>query len=642
MLNKTKLSLLSLLLVNVMAFAQPSKKMLNSIPNESYCVVSLNLENIVNKIEIDRIKSLPVIKTAFEELKKGARKDSVTLKKFYNDPNSLGVALEPSISAFFHFTESEHEDPIGFAGVMIPLKNRLKFDLLLKNVLQGKYDEVQVGKGYKFISQSNMNVAWNKNFLTFYTAFSHKGKFLLDEHLERLYKAKKKTSLLKNQDYKTFVKRQNDFSVWFDVIKLEQILKRQSKELANNNFFSLETTSLDFEMNFEDGKIAFLSKRHYTPEMQGLVNRSYNQRVDVDMLKYVSQENLLGFAGFSFDLSVMKEMYEGKHHDLYDSLYNKASREIIKSVVKEDSTLKVWRESLHENNDAVAVEVVEDVPVYEDDEEKRMSFQERDSVWNKIYAREDSLGQFYYDSRDSIINSVLGKYDLKKEDLWTLFTGDVLFASNGTFQVVDTFQTYEYVENQDGEWEYNQVQKTRTFPAPLFKLLVGVNYGTSVKSALDDIIGRMQNEMDGLKIEKKKDYFVIDAKYTNIYLTVFDEKYILLTNNQTFFDEVKATGYTNNLATTKTYDYLTKGGSTFFYADIKAILKKTEKGEPKDIAMFKIFEKTFQSFDAGNKPDNRKGYTGFSAINMANKKENALHILFDLANEIYLYSMSFK
>ena len=103
--------LLVFLLTSLSVFAQPDKTMLKSIPNESYLVVSLNVKNIVDKVDLDRIKTLPVLKNAFEELKKGARKDSVTLKKFYEDPNSLGVALEPSITTFFHFTESEYEDP---------------------------------------------------------------------------------------------------------------------------------------------------------------------------------------------------------------------------------------------------------------------------------------------------------------------------------------------------------------------------------------------------------------------------------------------------------------------------------------------------------------------------------------------------
>lgn len=274
--------------------------------------------------------------------------------------------------------------------------------------------------------------------------------------------------------------------------------------------------------------------------------------------------------------------------------------------------------------------------------EYEYSRQERDSIWELIYAREDSLEAYYYDGRDSIINTVLAKYDLKQENLWSLFTGDVLFASNGTFEVVDTFYTYEYVENQDGEWAYDEVQKTRTFPAPLFKLLIGVNYGSSVKKALDDVMGMMDEHLSDFKVERKDGYFVIDAKYTKLYLSVFNDKYILLTNNKPFFEEVGTKGYKNNLANTKEFDYLTKEGSAFFYANINAILKKTEKGDPQDIAMFKIFEETFVSFDAGTQPDERNGYSGFSNINFSKKDDNSIHILFDLANEIFLYYKSFK
>ena len=643
---------LLLILSSIISFTQPSKEMLKSIPKESYCVISLNTSNIVEKLDFNRIKALPVIKTAFEELKKGARKDSVTLKKFYEDPNSLGVSLEPSITAFFHFTESEYEDPIGFVGMMIPLSNGIKFDILLKNVLQGKYDEVKDGKNYKYIPMHNTVVAWNKNFLTLYVSFSYKGKHLLDEHLTNIYKPDAKKSLVaNNSEYKTFVKRKNDFSVWFDIIKAEKLLKEQTPMFADNKMFSLQTTSMEFELNFEDGKVAFATKQHHDDEMQELINRSYSQRVDPEMLKYVSTDELLGFTGVSIDLSVIKEMYEDKYHNLYDSIYNGASRQLIQNFVDKDSTLKAWRKSLYEKEEAA--EAAEEAPVEEEDieltaeegnseSENIYSYHQRDSIWDLIYAREDSLEEFYYDGRDSIMNTVLAKYDLKKEDLWSLFTGDVLFASNGTFEVVDTFYTYEYVENQDGEWAYDEVQKTRTFPAPLFKLLIGVNYGSSVKKALDDIIGMMERDLTGFEVERKDGYFIIDAKYTKLYLSVFNDKYILLTNNKPFFEEIGTKGYKNNLANSKEFDYLTKNGSAFFYANINAILKKTEKGDPQDIAMFNILENTFVSFDAGTQPDDRGGYSGFSNVNMTKQDDNSIHILFDLSNEIYLYYKSFK
>ena len=71
MTSKLHLGIIAFI-VSFTAFAQPNSKILKSIPNESYCVVSLNTSNIAEKLDIERIKALPVIKTAFDELKKGA------------------------------------------------------------------------------------------------------------------------------------------------------------------------------------------------------------------------------------------------------------------------------------------------------------------------------------------------------------------------------------------------------------------------------------------------------------------------------------------------------------------------------------------------------------------------------------------
>lgn len=648
MTSKLHLGIIAFI-VSFTAFAQPNSKMLKSIPNESYCVVSLNTSNIAEKLDIERIKALPVIKTAFDELKKGAHKDSVTLKKFYEDPNSLGVALEPSITAFFHFTESEHDDPIGFAGAMIPLSNGIKFDLLLKNVLQGKYDEVKSGKGYKYLPQGNAVIAWNKKYLTFYTAFDFKGKHLLDEHLERVYKGDAKKSLLLNKEYKTFSSRKNDFSIWVDVNKVERLIKNASQLLAtpNPNMISFQTSSIEFELNFEDGEIALASKQHHSPELQDLINKSYSQRINRDMLKYISNEELLGFAGLSVNLEVVREMYDNKYTTLYDTIYNSASREIIKDLVKNDSIVKSLRNSIH--TDAEEAEVVpaeeEDVVEYTEtpaNNNEGLSYEQRDSIWTLIYDREDSIADYYYNSRDSIISSVLGKYGLKKDDLWNAFTGDILFASNGTFEVVDTFYTYEYVENQDGEWAYDEVRKTRTFPAPLFKTLVGINYPGAIKMALDDIITLAKENLPDFKIEKEGDYYLINAKYTTLYLGVFNDSYLLLTNNKELIDTAGSNGYDNNLANSNEFDYLTKGSPSFLYANINATLKKSEKGAPEQVDLFKLFEETFVSFDAATKQDDRGGYSGKSSINLSKKDDNAVHILFDLANKIYHYYRAFK
>jgi hypothetical protein len=632
---KINITLLCLLTYSFI-FAQPGKKTLKSIPNESYCVVSLNTSNIAEKIDFNRIKAIPVISTAFESLKKGAKKDSVLLKKFYQDPNSLGIALEPSITAFFHVNESESDGTASYVGVITPLSNVSKFNSLLKTILKEKYNDVKEGKNYSYIAQGDMVIAWNKKLLTFYSSLNHKGTHLLTTHLERVYKGDIKTSLIQNIEYNTFVNRENDFSVWIDVTKAEEILKDQFPQVADSLVISLQTSSIDLEMNFENGKIAFIMKQHHSEAIQDLINASYNKRMDVDLLKHITKDNLLGFAGMSFNTEVIRDMYNTKYQDLYDSIYNSISRKIIRDLVDKDSTLKVLRKSLYGQE---ALEQ-EDIEQEESLDKNQFTYNERDSIWNKIYAREDSIEQHYYQGKDSIISSVLSKYGLVKNDLWDLFTGDILLSSNGTYEVIDTFYTYEYVESQEGEWTYEEVEKTKKNALPLFKLLVGINYGESVKMALDDIMGLMDKNMSNVRVIKKKDYFIIDFNYTKIYISIIENKYILVTNNLDSHKESQ--NPENNLANSKEFDYLTKQTSSFLYMNLNAVLKESEKGDPDQLESLKILQETFSSFDAGSKGNNKEGYTNFANINLTKKDDNSIYILFDLLNEVYLYSQSFK
>ncbi len=648
-------SVLFFLLSGITILAQPSKQMLNSIPAETYCTISLNTTNINEKVDFDRIKALPVIKNTFDELKKGARKDSVALKKFYDNPNTLGIALEPSVTAFFHVTELENEDPIYFMAAAVPLSNKMKFEALLKAMMQAKYDEVKQGNGYKYIPNKKTYLAWNKEFVVFYMTFSSSGKHLIDDHLDAFFKGDKKKSLMNHTDFAQFSKRKKDFGVWLDVKKgwdlymstIGRYGMAPLRELGINNF-GPKMSSLGLDLNFNDEHISLTTRSIIDEEIKELTAKNYASRIDEDMLKYVSSENLLGFAGLSTDMKATKEFYEQEYQSLYDSAYNVYSKLLISDFVDDDSTIKVWREQLY--GDDMDVVFTEEA-VYEDEEQvfeveakeskEGLTWEERDSIKTLISERSDSLKDFYFEGRDSIINHYLGKYDLKQDDLWNVLTGDLLLASNGTFQIIDTFKTYEYIENQDGEWAYEEVEKTRKIPVPLIKLLVGVNYPQSVKSMLNDLMIFFAKSGGTFNYEKKGDYFVVDAAgYTKVYVGVLADKYLLITNNKDFVNNVGDKGYDKNLRMASVHDPLTKEGPSFFFLDISKALKISEKGAPQQIDMLRILQKTFinltisASLEKGNP-------LGETQIKMG-KEHNTLEQLFELSNDIYLYYTSFR
>ncbi len=652
-------SILFFLLSGITILAQPSKKMLYSIPSETYCTFSLNTTNINEKVDFDRIKALPVIKNTFDELKKGARKDSVALKKFFDNPNTLGIALEPSVTAFFHVTELENEDPIYFMAAAVPLSNKIKFEALLKAMMQAKYDEVKQGDGYKYIPNNKTYLAWNKDFAVFYMTFSRSGKHLLDDHLDAFFKGDKKKSLMNHTDFAQFSKRKKDFGVWVDVKKGWNLYMSTIGRYGMSTFkdlgierFGPKMSSLALDLNFNDEHMSLSTRSIVDEDIKGLTAKNYASRIDEDMLKFVSSENLLGFAGMSTDMKATKEFYEQEYESLYDSAYNVYSKLLISDFVDDDSTIKAWRKQVYGGN--MDAEAYAEEAVYEEEEQvfaveaveaeegkEGLTWEQRDSIKTLIRERSDSLKDFYFAGRDSIINHYLGKYDLKQDDLWNVLTGDLLLASNGTFQIIDTFKTYEYIENQDGEWAYEDVEKTRKIPVPLIKLLVGVNYPQSVKSMLNDLMIFFAKNGDSFNYEKNGDYFVIDAAgYTKVYVGVLADKYLLITNNEDFVNNVGDKGYDNNLGMASVHDPLTKQGPSFFFLDISKALKISEKGAPQQIDMLRILQRTFINLTIATslEKDNPLGET---QIKMG-KEHNTLEQLFELSNDIYLYYTSFR
>ena len=56
--------------------------------------------------------------------------------------------------------------------------------------------------------------------------------------------------------------------------------------------------------------------------------------------------------------------------------------------------------------------------------------------------------------------------------------------------------------------------------------------------------------------------------------------------------------------------------------------------------LFDIFKNTFLSLDGALKEDQRNGYSTETSVKMKNQNDNAIHSLFNLANEMYLYYLS--
>jgi hypothetical protein len=125
----------------------------------------------------------------------------------------------------------------------------------------------------------------------------------------------------------------------------------------------------------------------------------------------------------------------------------------------------------------------------------------------------------------------LTKYGLEQDDIWKLFRGDLYAAIYGTTETIDTFKTYDYATDEDGEYKYLEVEKTRIKKLPVFKVL-----GTS--DAPEKLRGILNVLVEDEELAKKEDqdyYTKVEGNQT-MYFAI-NEGIYCFTNDESFIKE---------------------------------------------------------------------------------------------------------
>lgn len=359
---------------------------------------------------------------------------------------------------------------------------------------------------------------------------------------------------------------------------------------------------LGYRINFNNGVLNYESETTLSNESIKNLSKVYGSGVPESMTKLVPQKDLYALVSMSFNL------------------------EESEKIMKE--TLKELNETIEEE---IANEVL-DLPEFYDEfyDDLSEEITEIDSSSNSTIEESDSLNELKRSEKMAKLDSTMTEYGLKRSELWSLLNGNILMAVNNTKQIVDTFETYSYSENEDGDFGYYPTQKTRNIEIPLFKVIMDTKNPNKIKIALDSLTSK------GILNLEKEGYYSFSITQFDYYAKVTNDN-LILSNDITFISQFTE-GYDKNarLSPEHTSNINSKPG--YFYLDLQKTIEASKKSMEDNQQALMVFDELEKTFVDIRSTGEIKGNisTGNVDINLVNEQQNSLYSILNMINNLYV------
>ncbi len=612
-------------LTSFIAFAQPSEKTLLKVPKDAMIVMSFNFEHFLDKVSTDQFKSYEMVQYAYKMMKKDMGKDSTILKKLYKNPKSYGLAINPASVYFLKVdTAGKSVRDMNFTnGFIVPLKSGKKFEKLMVQTMKEKFiDFVEQENGYKYYLDNGVVIGWDKKNLVLMLS-TNKEKTLSE--LNQFMTQSSTTSIIGDVTAKKALSTGNDITYLLKIAPLLGVYKKVlAKEFKGDDFpkelnpsrilslFNLEDQSSTLGLNFDNGTIGYTQTSTIMKSQRQFSDLLQNERVNSKFRQYLPHNQVYGILSFATDIKKMRAMeYNSETQEIADSVQS-YFQDVLKLVLLENDSsvihLKEQRDTLKWND-------------Y--DKKKELSKQ--------LKTLKDSLYVQKADTLQHAMDSVLTAYNLTEENLWNIFKGDFLLAYTGSQAVIDTFLTHDYIENEDGDYEYKSVKKTRSINIPNFRTFATSNAPQLLIQILDTLVS---NE----KLNKEDGYYALPIPFDNginFYFAVKDNIFCL-SNDKDFLTKTFITGkMVENPVSGKVYD-LAFGNISAGYFDIAQAINLLGDARPTGSSgmVLQKFQDLFNNISMTSNYYNGETKSQFN-LNM-NGEKNSILLLMDMGNELFL------
>lgn len=605
--------LYSLLSLVTLVGAQAQLSNASKLPSDVMMVFSFNFEHIKQKIDIPRLKKLEMVDYLYSSAKRGMGEDSAVVKKMYADPKKYGLNLEPALQLFLRETSYTDENSSLSPALLFHLSSAKKFEKLMKTLFNEgtEYLDFLETKGsFKIYKTYQSAFVWNKKTLYILPITSDNRGFL-EKEIDALLALNPTTSLASNQSYLTSGIDKSDIGYWLNYEKFLAYGQHES-QTNGTNFFEVDMdrmrgTETNIGLNFLNGALVIEALGKANELLKKESRAVYSKKVNPDFINYLEKDSLIAMLSLAVDIKEFKSSFEHNYGHLLDSLEVMVEKELLEEVSDSNQAIKNILKELDSDT---------------------LDWSQKQVLYNRLETVQDSLVTAGMQNMDQKIDSTLQEFQMTREDAWNLFEGDLLLAATGTYTVLDTIIATEYVENQEGDYEYQNIEKTQERPVPLFMGMMTVNLVDKAEFALKKLA------TEGF-LKQKADYYYVSISKYNYYIKL-NGNVLILTNDLSLVEKKYQKGQVMvHSMISNELQKNTLENVFYSFVDIENILNRIPDPESQMERYLEPAKATFKHLESKSNFELDQNMNSRTALEFQQKNENSIHILFDLANAYF-------
>lgn len=416
---------LTLVLLTAYQSAFSQKKLFKKVSSSSSMVLVVDGKRIAKKVDFDQIRALEFYKDLDEKAAANLKEKYEYVSYLYKNPKKAGINLEKKLIVAYDFSNQFSPD----FQVMIPLSSKSKFQAFLKNSLDSSdlKNEQKAGKSTIFRNGSIIfGYTGSYLFLTSIPYMSDRSRDeIAKEKAIAINRIEKNNSILKNPNFKLFLKDEYDAGYWFNT---GSFITDVWQNLLTSAVADIDTTFLNKDLyqdsymhlllNFNKGDITYQTKQYLSPALSSDLDKLYASKFNEEILKYFRKGNLLASMSYSLNVSELKNYWEKNFSSFEKIITDEALKKIYEKSIKEDSVVGKLDEEI-------------------------------DSLNSEIYSLEMAQYDYDYDSYEYEDDAVYE--ELEEDEEYVDYEDYEEEGSEETDQVTDSIESEETTEPEEEE-----------------------------------------------------------------------------------------------------------------------------------------------------------------------------------------------
>jgi hypothetical protein len=283
------------------------------IPSDALFVAQVNMKSLDQKLSWDEIKQTSWYQKVYA--------DSATpdwRRKILDSPSASGIDFDEGLIFFVANAGAAH-----YIAAQGKLKSEKDFEQFNKNfdpsqtvrkegdvnLLTLKDKNVVGWKGNNFIYVMNANTTSSEMYKWGDSTNTPEDKGVdLSAICKKLFSLKSDSSLAKNDKFGSLLKSDGDIHVWQNT----EALIKSSPAMGMLGMLKIDAFTKDnisaYTVNFEKGKIEVNQKMYVSKDLSDIVNKYTGKSINMDMVKNIPSQNIIGLLAFNFKPEGITEM----------------------------------------------------------------------------------------------------------------------------------------------------------------------------------------------------------------------------------------------------------------------------------------------------------------------------------------------